>query len=148
MSTTAIPKTKEIQRIIYSPLIIHNNQENVSIHRIVRHDDVTKIDFIDYASSIYDQGGWVQIHKQTFIRPVGTASELTMIQAINIPVAPVKHYYRNQYDYLAYTLIFPALAKDVKAIDIIEMELPGGSWFNFYGVSLEKITSERLIINN
>jgi hypothetical protein len=148
MSTTVIPKTKEIQRIIYSPLIIHNNLETLSIHRIVRHDDVTKIDFIHYASRIYDQGGWVQIQKQTFIRPLGTELELTMLQAINVPVAPVKHYYRNKFDYLAYTLIFPALSKDVKAIDIIEMELPGSNWFNFYGVSLEKITSERLIINN
>ncbi len=148
MPTIEIPKTKEIERIIYSPLIIHNNQESLAIHRIVRHDDVTKIDFIHYASRVYVQGGWVQIYKQTFIRPVGTATELTMLQAINIPVAPEKHHYRHQFDYLAYTLIFPSLAKDVKAIDIIEMELPGSDWFNFYGVSLEKITSQRLIINN
>jgi hypothetical protein len=148
MPTITKPKVKEIERVIYSPLVFHSNQDSVAIHRIVRHDDVTKIDFIHYASRIYDQGGWVQIHKQTFIRPVGTTTELTMLEAINIPISPTKHYYRHQFDYLAYTLIFPALAKSVKAIDIIEMELPGGNWFNFYGVSLETITAQRLIVNN
>jgi len=148
MPTITKPKVKEIERVIYSPLIIHSNQDSLAIHRIVRHDDVTKIDFIHYASRIYDHGGWVQIHKENFIRPIGTKTQLTMLQAINIPIAPIKHFYQHQFDYLAYTLIFPALAKDVKAIDIIEMELPGNNWFSFYGVSLEKINAQRLIINN
>jgi hypothetical protein len=86
---------------------------------------------------------------ETFIRPVNTGMQLTMVQAVNIPVAPAKHWYKNKSQCLYYTLYFPALPDDVVAIDIIEREAARpNNYFNFYGVSLERIARGVIMVNN
>lgn len=148
MSKVFIPKIKEIEKVIYAPLIIHSNQEHLTIHRIITDDNLTRIDFIHYAPAIYQNGGWVQMHRECFIRTCGSSEKLTLIQAVNIPYAPIKHYYKSEKDFLCYTLYFPALPKNTKAIDIIEGEALGKNWFNFYGVSIEQALAQRLVVNN
>jgi hypothetical protein len=148
MSKVFIPKTKEIEKVIYSPIVIHNNQEQLTIHRIIADEHVTRIDFIHYAPAMYENGGWVQMHRECFIRSCGSAEKLTLVQAVNIPYAPTKHYYRSNKDFLCYTLYFPALPKNTTAIDIIESEAIGLDAFNFYGVSIEQALSQRLVANN
>lgn len=50
---------------------------------------------------------------------------------------------------LTYTLYFPAVPKGCKEIDIIECENGNiGNWFNFYSVSIEKVRTKPLIVNN
>jgi hypothetical protein len=117
--------------------------------RIVQEDELTRIDFVVRASPIRINGGWVHIEPGTFIRPVNTGVELIMVQAVNIPTAPAKHWFKNKSQCLYYTLYFPALPEDVVAIDIIEREAARPhNYFNFYGVSLEKIASEVIMIKN
>jgi hypothetical protein len=138
LPTIAIPKLKEIEKTIYSPVVINKNEESVSIHRLLCNDELTRIDFIHYASPIYENGGWVQIEKGCFIRPNDSSDKLTLVQAVNIPYAPNKHFYVNKNDFLCYTLYFPPIPKGTKSIDIIESELGGEDWFNFYGVEIEQ----------
>lgn len=95
--------------------------------------EYTRIDFIYKSSMIYDNGGWIQIERDSYIQPIGSSVKFKLIKAIGIPIAPLKHYFKRQGEYHPYTLIFPALPKDTKAIDIIEKLAPG-TYFNFYNV--------------
>ncbi len=143
------PYTDKKVKIIYNPISWESKEDSVEILRIVQEEDLTRIDFAHRASRIYDNGGWVRIEPGTFIRPVSTNIEMTMIQAVNIPVAPSRHWYKNAKQCLYYTLYFPALPNDIEAIDIIEREAARpNNYFNFYGVSLEKIAREVLIVLN
>lgn len=95
--------------------------------------------------SKYSTGWWVQLLPEIYIRPVGTKDKLGLIYAFNIPIAPAKYFFKNQYEQLHFTLFFPALPKSTTHIDIIEQE--GGSrseFFNFYSVPVSKIRDGKL----
>jgi len=137
-------------KLIYSPKIKYKNSDSASVLSIFQDEDnnLTRIDFIVYPSKKYHSGWWCRIEPNTFIRPVGTSTRLTMVKAINIPVSPKMHFYRSINDCLCYTLLFPALPPNTNAIDIIERDVYGGEWFNFYNVSLETIKKERIVVNS
>jgi hypothetical protein len=104
---------------------------------IERTDEHTRIDFIYRAPDCYINGGWIQMEGTAYISPVGSGTKYSLIQAINIPIAPVKHYFKRKGEFHTYTLIFPALPAATQKIDIIEKEAPG-TYFNFYGVDFSK----------
>lgn len=140
------PKIKVKEKIIFSPTV-KSNPSVTTDHKIMRiemEEDYTRIDFV-YNNGKY---GWVQIQPESFIRPCGTETAYGLVKAQGIPLAPQKKYFSNPNQTLYYTLYFPALPKGVKEIDIIEKEsrVPGHNYFNFYGVSLEKIKKEILIV--
>ena len=143
------PYTEKKRKIVYNPSVEYQDNSTIDVMRIVLEEELTRIDFVHRPSPIYLNGGWVRIEPETFIRPVNTSMRLTMVQAVNIPVAPVKHWYKNKNQCLYYTLYFPALSDDVVAIDIIEREAARPhNFFNFYGVSLERIARGVIMINN
>jgi len=152
MNITHVPQKKhqkaEENVVIFSPLIKIDNNTNLSLLSIHLDDEYTRIDFLYQASNYYINGGWVQIDKDSFIRAQDTKTKLKLIKAVNIPIAPNKHFFKSTKDMLAYTLYFPSLPKNTHKIDIIEKELPGKEWFNFYDVSITKINQEVLIVNN
>jgi len=143
------PNTEKKIKIIYNPAAVEQTDDLAELLRIVREEELTRIDFVHHAYPQYTNGGWVGIGRATFIRPVGTGIQFTMVQAVNIPVLPRMHIYKNVRESLYYTLYFPALPEDVLAIDIIEKEAPlPHHYFNFYGVSLERIAAAPLIAPN
>jgi hypothetical protein len=148
-TTTEIPSVKELQKVIYNPSVKKKLSNHIETLRIdTDAEGLTRIDFLYRAPHYYINGGWVQISRHTFIRPCGSDKKLTMVKAVNIPIAPTKHFFKKSNEILCYTLYFPALPKGTSSIDIIEAEGPGGNWFNFYGVSVEKIRSEKIIVNH
>jgi hypothetical protein len=141
---TEIKKTREktIQEKQQEGLVLYNpegtNYEaSHAIKCIECTDEYTRIDFIYKSPSYYINGGWVQIERNSFIRPVGSEKKYTLIQAINIPIAPTKHFFKRSGEYLHYTLLFPALPKSTRKIDIIEKEA-AGTYFNFYDINFSK----------
>ena len=96
-------------------------------------DEYTRIDFIYRSSMIYENGGWIQMERDAYIQPKGSSTKYRLVKAIGIPIAPLKHYFKRQGEYHPYTLMFPAVPKDTKRIDIIEKLAPG-TYFNFYNV--------------
>jgi hypothetical protein len=134
--------TKEKVRTIHNPSFDHLDNPAVRVLRITEEDDLTRIDFVVYSRTF----SWVNMRSEAFIRPVNTDIQLTMVKVVNIAVAPDKHWFKDRNQALYYTLYFPALPKDVKAIDIIEKEggvLPHNfRFFNYYGVSLVRIAWE------
>lgn len=144
----AKPKIKELEKLIYKPFVHQQNVEHMETMRIENDPEYTRIDFLYYACPRYVDGGWIQISRDTFIRPVGSNHRLKLVSAVNIPIAPTKHYFKSTRDILCYTLYFPPVPKGTKSIDIIENEILGGTWFNFYGVSMEIVRRDKIIVGN
>ena len=138
--------TKEKVRTVYNPSFDHQDNAGVRVLRITDEDGLTRIDFVVYSRTF----GWVNMRPEAFIRPVNTRIRLTLVKAVNIAIAPEKHWFQNRDQALYYTLYFPLLSNDIAAIDIIEKEgtQPHNfRFFNFYGVSLERIASETITVH-
>jgi hypothetical protein len=149
MKNIEAPYIEKKEKPIYNPNLEYQDSSTADVMRIVQEEELTRIDFVHRACPLRINGGWVRIEPETFIRPVGTSMRLTMVQAVNIPIAPAKHWYKNKGQCLYYTLYFPALPDEVVAIDIIEREAARPhNFFNFYGVSLERIARGVIIVNN
>ena len=142
------PEVKELEKVTYHPMIKHQAKHIPEVMRIEMDDEFTRIDFIVFATSPAFNWEWVSILPTTFIRIAGLKEKLTLVKAVNIAVSPSRHYFKKRTDLLPYTLYFPALPKSTTTIDIIESESAGPTWFNFYGVSMERVRSENLIIGN
>ena len=139
-------KLIELDKFVYNPFV-KSPPCSDSKHKIMRieiDENLTRIDFVYVPPPEYQNGSWVEIDRNSFIRPVGTKHILSLVRAVGIPYAPRKHYFKSNKETLYYTLYFPALTKDVKEIDIIEKEIHDGTLFNFYGVSVQKIKQEVL----
>lgn len=139
---------EHFSRKIYNPLMSLRSNRDTEPISIEICDKYTRIDFIYQAKDYYENGGWVRIEPDTFIRPVGSNLCLYLKEAINITLSPRKLYFRTPYDILAYTLYFPSIPKETTAIDIIEVEDGNPEeWFNFYNVSINHFSSKKLVMN-
>jgi len=90
------PYVEKKRKPVYNPSSEFRNISNVDVLRIAQEEELTRIDFVCKASPRYRNGGWVNMAPDTFIRPVNTGIQLTMVQAVNIPVAPGKHGFKNK----------------------------------------------------
>ncbi len=138
---------KEKVRTVYNPSFDHQDNAAVRVLRITEEDGLTRIDFVVYSRTF----SWVNMRAESFIRPINTGIQLTLVKAVNIAIAPDKHWFKDRNQALYYTLYFPLLPDDVKAIDIIEKvgaQPNNFRFFNFYGVALEKIAMEIIMVNN
>ena len=129
-----IPKSKPTKKkkIIkkFNPIIYRNNGKH-KVKSIELGDEFTLVEFQYRSSYKYLNGGWIQIHKDSFIRDCKTKGKYPLLLALNIPIAPEKFYFKRSGQLHRYTLVFPALPKSTESIDIIEKEAPG-TYFNFY----------------
>jgi len=128
-------------KLIYDPMVLQNPTSVAKIVKILSGPEFTRIDIVTAPDTIkYNSDWWVNIHKEIYITPVNTNIKLSLLEVINIPLAPKVYFFKNRYELIAFTLVFPALPKDITTFDIIESNLPDtkySSWFNFYGVRLE-----------
>jgi hypothetical protein len=100
------------------------------IQSIDLNEEYTRIDFKYTSSKEYINGGWIQMERNSFIRDTLSKRTYPLLFALNITIAPEKFHFRRKGQAHTYTLVFPALPKSTKAIDIIEKETPG-TYFNF-----------------
>lgn len=142
------PKVDLQEKVVFNPMVKHQTNGHPEVLRIQNEENFTRIDFIYFAKSYYVNGGWIQIDRDTYIRPIGSKERLTLVEAVNIPIAPIKHYFKSTKDFLCYTLYFPPVPKGTKTIDIIEGLGGNNSWFNFYGVSMETVRKEKIIVGS
>jgi hypothetical protein len=139
---------KEPTITICNPDMEFRSNTSMDVMKIELTEEYTKINFIHYADKIYIDGGWVQIQGNTFIRVLGSSDKLTLLKAINIPIAPNKHFYKSDHECLYFTLLFPSIPKSTTHIDIIEKEGGGHTFFNFYGVSMTRVNKSVIRILN
>ena len=122
--------------VFKNPISQQTPNEHLGIEKISVDDDFTRIDFVYIAPKKYINGGWIQMDSGCFIRPIGSEIRYKMVSAINIPLAPSKYYFKSKGQVHHFSLLFPALPKSVKQIDIIE-RLAEGTFFNFFKVTLQ-----------
>lgn len=126
----------EVLEVFESPTSEINPNKRMGIERIILHTNYTHVDFVYIASKKYLNGGWIQLHQNCFLRLSGTEVEYKMIEAIAIPIAPSKLHFNAPGQVHHYSLVFPAIPKDIEYIDIIEKK-GVGTFFNFYGIALK-----------
>ena len=74
-----------------------------------------------YAPDKYPFGGWVMIHKTTYLVETNNVGEsIEMLHAINIPYAPQKHFFKMHGEVLNFVLVFPKIPKHWTAFDLNE----------------------------
>lgn len=67
----------------------------------------------------YPDGGWVNIFPSTYLS--NGKKMLPMIQALNIPLAPHIHVFKNPGELKRFTLVFPPLPKEWKSFTFLEI---------------------------
>jgi len=128
---------KETETYVFeNPIAMHTPNEHLGIEKISLEDEFTRIDFVYIAPKKYINGGWIQIDSGCFIRPIGSDTRYKMVKAVNIPLTPAKYHFKASGQVHHFSLLFPALPKEVKQIDIIE-KFAEGTYFNFFRVALQ-----------
>jgi hypothetical protein len=79
-----------------------------------------------YSSPLYRNGGWVHISKTTYLQHPLSKEKVQLLHALNIPLAPSKHYFTRCGEYFPFTLIFPKLPTDWLTFDLVEVAAAGG----------------------
>jgi len=100
----------------------------------IEEDGFTYLHCTYYTSPKYDSGWWVNINKTSYLKSAASTDRLQLINAINIPYSPERAYLKRKGDCLKFTLIFPALPKEWKVFEFIE--ICGGD----SGLSISNIT--------
>jgi len=126
----------ETESYVFKNPISQHSPEHLGVEKISLNDDFTRIDFVYISPRKYINGGWIQLDSGCYIRPIGSQVHYKLVSAINIPLAPSKYYFKSKGQVHQFTLVFPALSKNVKQIDIIE-SLAEGTFFNFFRVALQ-----------
>lgn len=139
--------TETESSVFVSPISEYTPNEHMGIEKISLDDDFAKIDFVYIAPKQYSNGGWIQMDSGCYIRPIGSKVRYKLIRAINIPLAPSKHYFKRKGQVHYFTLLFHALPKNVKQIDIIENSAEG-TFFNFFRIALQHNSSTLIRIIN
>lgn len=115
-----------------------NEGEQVALDVIANDENLLRIDFIYHSTSKYINGGWVQMHKDTYIQPKGSELRYPLLASCNMPIAPKKHLFKQAGEILFYSLFFPAVPKDTTHLDIIESKTMENA-FNLYQVPMQTV---------
>lgn len=127
-------KTKTLR--LFNPTVYDRNT-SAKIQTIDLNEEYTRIEFKYTSSQEYINGGWIKMERNSFIRDTLSKRTYPLLFALNIPIAPEKFHFRRKGQVHYYTLVFPALPKSTKAIDIIEKEAPG-NYFNYYNIEYQR----------
>ena len=127
-------KTKTLR--LFNPSLYGRNT-SAKIQTIDLNEEYTRIDFKYNSSQEYINGGWIQMERNSFIRDTLSKRTYPLLFALNITIAPEKFHFLRKGQAHTYTLVFPALPKSTKAIDIIEKEAPG-NYFNYFNIEYQR----------
>lgn len=131
----SLPVSKS-QNVFNNPIADYVTQNQIGIEQITVTATLTRIDLVYIAPRYYQNGGWIQINPECYLRPFGTNERYQLVEAHNIPYAPGKYYFKSPGQVHRFSLLFPALPKNVKKLDLIE-KLGDATSFNFFRVGLQ-----------
>jgi hypothetical protein len=98
----------------------------------------TKVDFGYQTMVYYIRGGWVRIHKDTFLRDRATGKCYPMVRAENIPIGPDRHDFNTPKDWLFFSLFFPPIHFGNMELDLIEQDPGDQNDFNYFNIIILK----------
>ena len=132
-----ITKQKNTKKILFQLNRMGHSETNPILLRMLLTPEYTKVDFGYVAKDIYENGGWIRIAPATFIENKLTKKRYTMINAENIPIAPIHHYFETTKDWRYFSLIFPPIPQNDCVLNIIEIENGTRNDFNYYNVEIK-----------
>ncbi len=118
---------------------------NPEILRIIVSKEYCRVDFGYATPWKYVRGGWIKIAPQTFIRVHGLEKKFALIQAENIPLAPVVREFESRQDWTVFQLYFEPIPLLDGTIDIIEQLHPNQNDFNYYDIAVRISESVEII---
>lgn len=89
--------------------------------------------YMSYTNTQYDTGGWYSISPDAYIRDKSTGKKYELLTAQNCAISPRSTSIAKG-ETATFTLVFPALPKDVSKIDFVESE---DSTWKFYNIELK-----------
>lgn len=101
------------QSIINDPYFKSTTHDSLKIKKIILDDSGTKIEF-----SIEADKGWFCADQNYYIKDSKSDRKYLLTKADGVPVCPKT--FKFDHNSLSFTLIFPAIDKDIEFIDIIE----------------------------
>jgi hypothetical protein len=125
------------KKYIFHPKVMKNHHGNPDLLRIHLTPEYTKVDFGYVAKDIYINGGWIRIAPETFIENEINKQRYTLVNAENIPIAPIHHYFETTKDWRYFSLIFPPIPQNDSVLNIIEVENGTPNDFNYYNIELK-----------
>jgi hypothetical protein len=94
---------------------------------------------------IYENGGWIRIAPETFIENKITNQRYKLVNAENIPLAPMHHYFETKKDWRYFSLFFPPIPQKDCAINIVEIENGTPNDFNYYNIELKMVDAIEIL---
>lgn len=99
---------------------LHNHLSVIKPNTHNELESQTIIHCVHMANPIYINGGWVNIHANTYLLNSEVNEKLVMEHALDIPLSPNKYYYTSKQGLKRFTLLFPAIPSSWKSFSLIE----------------------------
>lgn len=97
-----------------------------------------------WSSNKYINGGWVQMWDTTYLQNEFSNERLPLLHAIDVPLAPSKHWFKNPGEFFPFTLIFGKIPADWARFDLIE---PVSNGFSVLDIRKNDLGIYRVIIS-
>ena len=107
-------------RELVKPKEINKIKSDVKTFELTEEKRYTYLNCIYRTNPMYVSDWWVNMHKTAFLKNKENGDTIYLIDAINIPFAPARHYLQRKGDSLNFVLIFPHIPKHWQTFDFIE----------------------------
>jgi len=125
--------------------IVRVPNTNLIILRAILGKTYTRIDFGYMATEEYSKGGWIKMSPDSYLRTDSSEAKYKLTHAEHIPLAPQHLHFKSNKDWQYFSLFFEAIPKHTCKMDLIEVEHPEDTDFNYYGIKLDLNTAEEII---
>lgn len=141
----AIFALRSSAQTIENPFVEKSENGGATITKIATGEHFTAVT-IKYTAPADDS--WADINKEIYIQTDADNKHYDFVKATGITFSPEKTTLKKSGDDLIFTVYFNKIPADARTIDIIERAGPDNStYFNFYGVHLEKTQTGKVTTN-
>jgi len=125
--------------------VVRKPNTNLIILRAILSETHTRIDFGYVATDEYYRGGWIKMSPDSYLRTNLSEAKYKLTYTDDIPLAPARLDFESNKDWHYFSLFFEPIPKRSCKIDLIEVENPEDTDFNYYGIQLDLISAEEII---
>ena len=125
--------------------LVRKPKTNLILLRAILGKEYTRIDFGFIASNLYVRGGWIKMFPDSYLRTHSSEAKYKLKYTDDIPLAPARLDFESNKDWHYFSLFFEPIAKRSCKIDLIEVENPQDTDFNYYGIKIDLNNAEEII---
>ena len=125
--------------------IVRKPNTNLIILRAILSKTHTRFDFGYVATDEYHRGGWIRMSPDAYLRTNSSEEIYKLTHAEHIPLAPDHLHFESNKDWQYFSLFFEPIPKRSCKIDLIEVESPEDTDFNYFGIKIDLNTAEEII---